>query len=129
MQGTSATAAPYPPPPQGYVPAGAQPYAHPPSAEADSQRSSSEPYSHDYGAAIDPALERSGNTVHELKRGLDDGSDRHKGDPPLRPKLGDQTQLSTTEANTPTQPSEPKSTSSSPFEAFHHRRPPVFPGL
>ena len=92
MQTTPSAAAPYPQPPQGYVAAGAQPYVVPPSAGGTSQRSSSEPYSHDYGATIDPALEAAGNTqaqlaaydgVHDLKRGLEDGSDGNRGKDPL----------------------------------------------
>ena len=94
MQGTPSTAAPYPPPPQGYVPAGSQPYVPPPSVGANSQRSSTEPYNNDYGAAIDPALEAAGNPqaqppsydgIHELKRGLEDANDNHRGEVPLHP--------------------------------------------
>lgn len=89
MQNTPSTAAPYPAPPQGYVPAGAQPYVPPPSAGASSQRSSTEPYNHDYAAAIDPTLEAAGEPpaqsapydgVHDLKRNLEDGGDNNRGE-------------------------------------------------
>jgi len=92
MQTTPSATAPYPQPPQGYVAASAQPYVAPPSAGATSQRSSAEPYNHDYGAAIDPALEATGNHqaqsaaydgVRDLKRGLEDGSDGNRGEDPL----------------------------------------------
>lgn len=58
MQATSATSSPYPPPPQGYMPAGSQPYAPTLSTGLSSPGSSAEPY--DYSAAIDPALEGAG---------------------------------------------------------------------
>ena len=55
----------YHPPPQGYMPAGTQPYAPSLSAGVNSPRSSTEPYHNDYGAAIDPALKGVGNSsVH-----------------------------------------------------------------
>ena len=64
MQATSATSSPYPPPPQGYVPASSQAYAPILSTGPSSPASSSEPF--DYAAAIDPALDGSGDTQAQL---------------------------------------------------------------
>ena len=58
MQPNSTNSSPYPPPPQGYVPAGTQGYGP---AGTGSENSAVEPY--DYSAAIDPALE-GGATAH-----------------------------------------------------------------
>ncbi|MCJ1311498.1 hypothetical protein MMC25_005170 [Agyrium rufum] len=60
MQSTSATTAPYhPPPPQGYTPASSQTYSQP--APAPVMGSAPEPF--DYNAAIDPAL-AAGGPIH-----------------------------------------------------------------
>ena len=105
MQATSATASPYPPPPQGYMPAGSHSYAPNHSAGASSPRSSAEPY--DYGAAIDPALEGAGTPqlqnnnnnnnsyegAQEFKQSLDNASpyppnasgQNHRGKAPCSP--------------------------------------------
>ncbi len=100
MQATSATASPYPPPPQGYMPAGSHSYAPNHAAGASSPGSSAEPY--DYSAAIDPALEGAGtpqlqNTnnsydgAQDFKQSLDNATpyppsasgQNHRGKPPL----------------------------------------------
>lgn len=52
------------------MPAGTQPYAPPLSANANSQRSSTEPYNNDYGAAIDPALETPGHPSAHGSHGM-----------------------------------------------------------
>lgn len=64
MQATSATSSPYPPPPQGYMPAGNHVYAPTLSAGVSSPGSSVEPY--DYSAAIDPALEGAGQSQMQV---------------------------------------------------------------
>ena len=74
MQPHLATSSPYPPPPQGYMPAGSQPY--PPSLTAGATSpDSSEPY--DYAAAIDPALEGP-STTHMQVNPLYDGTHEAK---------------------------------------------------
>lgn len=64
MQATSATSSPYPPPPQGYMPASSQPYAPTLSTGASSPASSTEPF--DYTAAIDPALDGGGTSQMQI---------------------------------------------------------------
>ena len=77
MQPTSATASPYPPPPQGYMPAVTQPYAPSLTAGAASPGSSVEPY--DYTAAIDPALEGAGaSSQMQVSSSLYDGSHENR---------------------------------------------------
>ncbi|MCJ1419044.1 hypothetical protein MMC32_005395 [Xylographa parallela] len=76
MQPHSATASPYPPPPQGYMPAGGQPYAPSLTAGATSPDSSVEPY--DYSAAIDPALEGTGTSQMQVHSSLYDGTHEAK---------------------------------------------------
>ncbi|MCJ1388670.1 hypothetical protein MMC18_001519 [Xylographa bjoerkii] len=76
MQPHSATVSPYPPPPQGYMPAGSQPYAPSVTAGATSPDSSVEPY--DYSAAIDPALEGTGAAQMQVHSSLYDGTHEAK---------------------------------------------------
>jgi hypothetical protein len=70
MQSLSATSSPYPPPPQGYMPATTQPYVPNLTGGATSPDSSVEPF--DYTTAIDPALEGTGSSnmqVHSFFTG------------------------------------------------------------
>lgn len=78
MHATSTTSSPYPPPPQGYMPAASQGYAPPLSTGASSPGSSVEPY--DYTAAIDPALEGAGPSQMTVPSNAYDGTQGFRPD-------------------------------------------------
>ncbi|KAL8950304.1 MAG: hypothetical protein Q9222_003648 [Ikaeria aurantiellina] len=82
MQSTPSSAPPYPPPPQGYVPASSQPYAPTNSLINRGSPNSASDQQYEYGNAIDPALasslqSKSGSALFngaDLKRDPSSGS-------------------------------------------------------
>ena len=74
MQNNQANPSPYPPVPQGYMPAVTQPYGPSLTAGVSSPGSSAEPY--DYSNAIDPALEGAGTSQMQVPLSSYDGADQ-----------------------------------------------------
>ena len=78
MQATTATSSQYAAPPQGYIPAGSQPYGPGPIGGHHSPGSSAEPYEYNQ-PAIDPALEGAGTSQMQVPFPSYNGTDLRQG--------------------------------------------------